>query len=63
MKHIYNYSIEGSFFKLITSPSKIAKGDDGLTIVWQENENSVTSWKYETEEQRDNDFNVITSYY
>lgn len=65
MKHIYKYSVENTFFKLITSPNRITKSDvDGApAIVWQENENTIVSWSYGDEEQRDNDYSVVTSYY
>lgn len=64
MKHIYKYALENSFFQLITSENEITKGDmEGVpTIVWQEDENTITSWTYETEEQRDNDFEVVNHY-
>ena len=65
MKHIYKYSLEASFFKLITSPNRITKSDiEGVpTIVWEEDDVTVNTWTYETEEQRDNDYTVVTSYY
>ena len=64
MKHIYKYALENSFFQLITSENEIVKGDlEGVpTIIWQEDESTVTSWTYETEEQRDNDFDVVLKY-
>lgn len=64
MKHIYKYSLENTFFKLITSPNKITKDDkEGVfCIVWQENETTTVSWNYDDKEQRDNDFNMVISY-
>ncbi|MHA2101722.1 MAG: hypothetical protein ACW99A_24000 [Candidatus Kariarchaeaceae archaeon] len=64
MKHIYKYSLENTFFQLITSENEITKADiEGQpAIVWQENENTVTSWSYEDEEQRDNDFEVVNQF-
>lgn len=65
MKHIYKFSLENTFFKLIVSENEITKGNmEGVpTIVWQEDENTITSWTYETEEQRDNDYNVVINAY
>ncbi len=64
MKHIYKYSLENTFFQLITSENEITKADiEGQpAIVWQENENTVTSWPYEDEKQRDNDFEVVNQF-
>ena len=61
MKHIHKYALEGVFFKLIVSENEIKKTDtEGVpTITWQEDEKTVTTWLYETEEQRDNDYNVV----
>ena len=65
MKHIYKYALEGVFFKLIVSENEIKKTDtEGVpTITWQEDEKTVTTWLYETEEQRDNDYNVVINAY
>jgi hypothetical protein len=37
---------------------------DGLpALEWKENDESKTSWAYDDEDQRDNDYQVIHSYY
>jgi hypothetical protein len=61
MKHIYKHALESIFFKLMISENEIIKSNmEGVpTIVWQEDEKTVTSWTYETEEQRDNDYNMV----
>jgi hypothetical protein len=64
-KHIYKYSLENTFFQLINSPNRIKKVvRDGLpALEWKENDESKTSWAYDDEDQRDNDYQVIHSYY
>jgi hypothetical protein len=53
-----------TFFKLVSSDKEITKGnlEEVPTIVWQEDEKTLTTWTYETVEQRDNDFDVIMKY-
>jgi len=65
MKHIYKYSLEATFFQLMISDNEIEKGHiDGVPVlVWKENSVTNTTWTYETEEQRDNDYNVVINAY
>jgi len=62
--HIHKQSVEESFFKLVTSHNPVTKGSHNgkPTLVWGGTERSTTIWDYETEEQRDNDFNVVMVY-
>jgi hypothetical protein len=61
MKHIYKYALEGMFFQLMISDNEIEKGDmEGVPVlIWKEDSVTTTTWTYETEEQRDNDYNVV----
>lgn len=63
-RHIYKYSVRTSFFDLVTSPAEITKDSDDKgnpTISWVDSKDITTSWIYDDESQRDNDFEVITS--
>jgi hypothetical protein len=65
MKHIYKYALEGMFFQLMISDNEIEKGDmEGVPVLtWKEDSVTTTTWTYETEEQRDNDYNVVINAY
>jgi len=65
MKHIYNYSLETTFFQIIISENEIEKGDmDGVPIiVWKDDSVTTATWTYKTEEQRNNDYNVVINAY
>jgi hypothetical protein len=68
MKHIYKYSVEASFFKLMTSENEVTKEiiEGKPAIRWRENETTVCSWSYDGEDgekQRDNDYYVVVNAY
>ena len=64
MKHIYKQGIETEFFQLLIAKNEITKGnsDDGTPTIVLEEENSTTIWSYETDEQRDNDYDIVILY-
>ena len=64
MQKINKYSIEVSFYNLITSKNEVSKTvvDGSPAIIWNENDNSTVTWSYigiDSEEKRDNDYGVI----
>ena len=64
-KHIYKYSLEASFFDLLTSINEVTKDTDSNNnpiIKWVENEDSTISWTYDNEKERDHDFDVLVGY-